>query len=179
MIVVVGGPPGSGKTTLAERLAAARGHVLVSAGQTFRRMAADRGLDLAAFGAKAEQDHGIDRELDGRVLEDVLRHDARGDDVVVDGRIQAHLLRERGIPCLKVWVDAPLDVRVARISQREGKDVAEVRRELQERERSERVRYQAIYGIDLRETRIYDLVIDSSDKTPEEVAALVRARVDG
>src|SRR5881409_3192268 len=61
MILVIGGPPGSGKTTVAERWAAARGAVLVSAGTRFRAMAKARGLGLEALGRAAERDPSIDR----------------------------------------------------------------------------------------------------------------------
>ncbi|OGS61112.1 MAG: hypothetical protein A3K59_04470 [Euryarchaeota archaeon RBG_19FT_COMBO_69_17] len=179
MIVVIGGPPGGGKTTAAERFAAAHGYVLVSAGLLFREMARDAGMDLAAFGRKAESDASIDRELDGRVLERVLREDSLGHDVVVDGRIQAQLLSERRVPCLKVWIDAPLEVRAKRIAGREGKAVDVAMREIADRGRSERSRYRSIYGIDLDDTQVFDLLIDSSDKAPDEIVALVASRVDG
>jgi len=179
MIVVSGGPPGSGKTTAAERFAKARGFVLVSAGALFRKMASDRGLDLEALGRKAEEDPSIDRELDERVLAEILRRDSLGEDVVVDGRIQAHLLSQRRVPCLKMWIDAAPEVRAERIAGREGKDLGVVRRELAERERSERARYKGIYGIDLADLRAYDLVIDSSDRTPDEIVGLLTSQVAG
>ncbi|TLZ82168.1 MAG: cytidylate kinase [Methanobacteriota archaeon] len=179
MILVIGGPPGSGKTTVAERWAAARGSVLVSAGMRFRAMAKERGLSLEAFGRAAEGDPSIDRALDAAVLSEIRTHVAEGRDVVVDGRIQAYLLVKEQIPCLKVLIDAPLAVRAKRIAGREGTTVEEAKREILSRERSERIRYKSIYGIDVGDTRIFDLVIDSRARTPDEVIAKIAARVGG
>lgn len=179
MIIAIGGPPGSGKTTVAERFANAHGYVLVSAGMMFRQMAQANGADLAEFSREAERDHQIDRELDRRVLEEIMRQDAFGSDVIVDGRIQGHLLAQRKIPCLKAWIDAPFEIRAGRIAGREGKPVEIARKEIANREASERARYKAIYGIDLSDTTVFDLVIDSSDKTPDEIVALVWSRVAG
>lgn len=179
MIVVVGGPPGSGKTTVAERFAKAHAYAFVSAGAVFRAWARDRGMGLAEFGALAQKDYEIDRALDRHVFEETLRLDAVGRDVVVEGRIQAYLLTERRVPCLKVLINARPDVRARRIGGREGKSPAVARKEITERERSERTRYKAIYGIDVADRSVYDLVIDSSEKTPDEVVAAIAARVGG
>src|SRR2546428_14145653 len=111
MILVIGGPPGSGKTTVAERWAAARSYVLVSAGTKFRAMAKERGMSLEAFGRAAEKDPMVDRALDAAILAEIRKYDAAGGNVVVDGRIQGHLLsKERG-PWLKALVDTALDLR--------------------------------------------------------------------
>lgn len=179
MIIAIGGTPGSGKTTVAERVAKAHGYVLVSAGAMFREMAAAGGMDLEGYGREAERDHSIDRELDRRVLEEVLRMDTFGNDVIVDGRLQGYLLGQRGVPCLKVWIDAPLDVRAERVAGREGKSVRAAKEAIGRREKSERIRYKAIYGIDIHRMKDADLVIDSSAKTPDEIAALIRSRVEG
>lgn len=179
MILAIGGPPGSGKTTVAERWAAARGYVLVSAGMKFRAMAKERGMSLEAFGRAAEADPEIDRTLDGAVLAQIRAKEAAGANVVADGRIQAYLLSQRGMPCVKVLIDAPVAVRAERIAGREGKTVKEAMREILSREKSERVRYKAIYGIDLRDMRVFDLVIDSGGKTPDEIVGMIAARVEG
>jgi len=179
MILVIGGPPGSGKTTVAERWAAARGSVLVSAGMRFRAMAKERGLSLEAFGRAAERDPNIDRALDKAVLSEIQERVTEGRDVVVDGRIQAYLLEKEKIPCLKVLIDAPLAVRAKRIAGRERTTVKEAKREILARERSERIRYKAIYGIDVGDTRVFDLVVDSRDRTPDEIVAMIAAQVGG
>jgi len=178
MIVAIGGPPGSGKTTVAERFAEAHAYALVSAGAKFRELAKRRGLSLDAFGMAAEADPEIDRALDRAVLEEILRQDAAGRDVVADGRLQAPLLAQRRVPCLKVLIDAPLAVRAKRIAGREGKDVKVAEREIVARETSERRRYKVIYGIDLADTSVYDVVIDSRDKTPDRIVELVWLRVE-
>src|SRR5439155_1370793 len=95
-----------------------------------------------------------------------------------DGR-PASLLGTEKTPCLKVLIDAPLAVRAKRIASREATTVEDAKREILARERSERIRYKSIYGIDVGDTRIFDLVIDSRDRTPDEIVAMIAARVRG
>src|SRR2546422_11284211 len=99
MILVIGGPPGSGKTTVAERWAAARGPVLVSAGTRFLAIAKERGLSLEALARAAERDPSLDRALDKAVLSENPSHVAKGRDIVAVGRIQADLRAKEKIPC--------------------------------------------------------------------------------
>lgn len=169
MIVAIGGPPGSGKTTAAELYAKTYGTRFVSGGRLFREMAAERGMDLVAFGAYAERHHEVDRRLDEIVLAAVRRGLLEGRDVVVDGRIQAHLLAQANVPAYAVLVTAPLDVRAKRVGDREGKSEKHALDEILARERSERDRYRAIYRIDLEDVRVYQLEIDSSELRPEAI----------
>ena len=177
MIVAISGPPGSGKTTVAERFAWAHGYEMISAGTLFRERAKDFGMSLERFGRYAEEHPDVDRELDGEVIRRVREATGSGKGVVVDGRLQPWLLEKHGIPCFKVLIDAPLDVRAERIAGREGKSIKEAKKEIRERERSERTRYSKVYGIDVRDTSAFDLVVDSSDKTPEAVVATLEERV--
>lgn len=169
MIVAIGGPPGSGKTTAATQFAAEFGFVLVSGGRLFREMAAERGMGLAAFSAYAETHHDVDRQLDAMVLAAVRDAALAGRDVVVEGRIQPHLLARNEPRPFTVLITAPIDVRAKRIAEREGKSERRALDEILARESSERKRYRAIYGIDLDDVTVYALVLDSSDLRPEAI----------
>jgi predicted cytidylate kinase len=176
MIVTIGGPPGSGKTTVARQLASDCNLFLITSGNIFREMAERSKMSLEDFGRFSETDERVDIELDEKVIDEVKER-SKDKDVVVDGRLAAHMVERKGLKAFKVWIDAPLDVRVGRIAGREGKSLDRVRNEIMERERSERARYERIYGIDLTDTAIYDLTIDSRDITPKEVVGVIREKV--
>ncbi|NLX48548.1 MAG: AAA family ATPase [Methanospirillum sp.] len=169
MRVTVSGPPGSGTTTLARLLAGRTGLRLISAGEVFRGLAAERGLDLAAFGALAETDPGIDRLIDERQREIA----AETDDIVVEGRLSGHMVEHAD---LRVWLQAPLGVRVRRVMEREaGADLAAAEAETAEREACEARRYLQYYGIDIHDLLPYDLVLNSDRFGVDALGAIVLA----
>src|SRR5437867_12774993 len=135
MIVAVSGPPGSGKTTVAERIAKTHRYELVSVGALFRERADDFSMSLEKFGRYAEGHPVIDQELDANALRRVGALMKEGKDVVVDGRLQPWLLKKNGIPCLTDPIDAPFGVRADRIAGREGKSLDQSKKALRERER--------------------------------------------
>ena len=163
MIITIGGPPGSGKSTTAVHLSDRLGIRAVCAGRIFRAMARERGLSLAEFGMLAQTQWDIDRELDERVLAEACG------DVILEARLSGLLLGINDIDTFRVYIVAEPHIRAARIGAREHKDPAQALAEMEERERSEALRYKEIYGLDIWDTSIYDLIIDSSDMTPEEV----------
>ena len=61
-------------------------------------------------------------------------------------------------------------MRAERVAAREGLTVERALADNVERERVERARYLALYGIDIEDTSIYDLVLDSAALSPSELA---------
>jgi cytidylate kinase len=57
--------------------------------------------------------------------------------------------------------------------KREQGDVETRKKEISTREKSEATRYKKYYGIDIRDTSIYDIIINTSDKTPEEILEII------
>ncbi|PHP46137.1 cytidylate kinase [Methanosarcinales archaeon ex4572_44] len=171
MKITISGLPGSGTSTIAGMLADHMGLNLVSAGETFRRLAAEYNMSLEEFGVLAERDPEIDMRLDMEQKRMALEHEG----ILLEGRLAGHFTEDAD---LRVWLDAPLRVRAARISKREGKRVAHTIDETIKREECESNRYKEYYQIDLNDHTIYDLIIDTSKHTPEEITAIILREIE-
>lgn len=170
--ITVGGLPGSGTTTACRNLRERLGLPYIYAGHIFRGMAQEANMTLAEFGRYCEDHPEVDRELDARQLE-ILKHG----DVIVEGRLSGWLAIQNGITALTVWLWAPVDVRAARIVQREGGDPKHRRDEMLEREFSEAKRYRTFYGMDIQDQEQYDLVVETHTRTPEQVVEAILERL--
>jgi predicted cytidylate kinase len=165
MIITLGGLPGSGKTTVARILADSLNMEYINAGDIFRNLAAKKGMTLEEFGFFAERNPNIDKAIDKKLLEI-----ARRDNVILEGRLAGIMLELNDLEALKVWLEAPLEVRVERISGRDTKSPEASLADTQIREKSEWDRYYNIYHVDIRDLDVYNMVIQTQDRTPEDIA---------
>ncbi|MEZ0289706.1 MAG: (d)CMP kinase [Sulfolobales archaeon] len=154
IVIVVSGPPGSGKSTLARKLAERLGLRYHSTGELFRRIAREKGLDVALLDELARRDPSIDLEIDRIAREEALRGN-----VVIDAHIGGWLLRD--VSDLSIYVTASLEKRVERVAKRDRKDLEEARREVLSRERATRERFKEIYNINMNDLSVFDIVINT------------------
>ncbi len=166
--ITISGLPGTGKTTVAKLLENRLGLRYVYSGEIFRRLAKKYNMPLEEFGLYCESHREIDEELDAYQLE-VLR---KGN-VIVEGRIAGWIAYRNKLPAVKILLDASLVVRAKRIVKRERGDIDKRKQEILQREQCEATRYRTYYGIDVKDTSIYDLIVDTGDKSPEQIVDII------
>jgi predicted cytidylate kinase len=173
MRITISGPPGSGKTTVCRRLSEMLSIECVISGEVFRQMAKNHDLSLAEFGELAKNDPSYDRMLDDRMLEIARENDT----IILEGRLTAYMLTRHGLEAFKVYLDADMQERASRISNREEIPVEIALERIKERERCEAARYLEYYGIDISDQSVYDLVLDTTNIPAEKVADIILDKV--
>ena len=112
MQITVSGLPGSGTTTTSRLLAEYYELELISSGEAFRKIAREKGMSLAEFGAMAEKDPSIDLAIDKNQRAIVRSQE----NLILESRLAGHMAKD--VPnVLKIWIKAPLPVRVKRIHE--------------------------------------------------------------
>lgn len=171
--ITISGTPGSGKSTVAQLLEKHLGIPYVYSGMIFRTLAQKYNMSLEDFGKYCETHEEVDRELD----DEQLRILKKGN-VIVEGRLAGWLAHKHKVSAYTVFIDADIDVRAARIAEREKGTIAQRKQEMLARERSEVLRYKTYYNIDLNDHSIYDLVIDSSKIPAEKIVATILKHIE-
>ncbi|SFR55286.1 (d)CMP kinase [Halogeometricum limi] len=172
MLLTVSGPPGAGKSTTVATLAEAFGLEHISGGDIFRELAAERDMTAVEFNRLAEEDDQIDRDLDRRLRTIAVERD----DVLLESRLAGWLAGDAAD--IRLWLDAPLDVRATRIADREDKSVETAREETRAREESEALRYHEYYNIDIGDHSIYDITLNTARWSEEDVPDILTAAVE-
>ncbi len=154
-IIAVSGPHGSGKSTAARKVAEELNYEYISAGELFRNMADNANMNLEEFSKKAELQEEIDRFIDEKTVEIAQSKD----NIVIDAQLGGWMLKDTAN--MLVYITAPFDTRIDRITQREIKSSEQARQETKTREESEKGRYQKLYNIDISDLTIYDIILNS------------------
>jgi CMP/dCMP kinase len=168
------GLPGSGTSTGGARPAARLGVDRLDGGAVFRALAGELGMDLAVFSEHAESNPAIDVALDER-----LAQRARAGGVLLESRLAGWIATKEELDAVRVWIACDEDERARRVGTRDGLDQATALRANRAREASEHRRYQAVYGIDLTDLSIYDVILDSTATGPDALVDAVVAAVEG
>ncbi|AEV30974.1 cytidylate kinase [Sphaerochaeta pleomorpha str. Grapes] len=168
MRIAISGKSGCGNTTVSTLVSQALDYPLINF--TFRNLANEKHMDFWDFCKLAEQSDEYDKELDTRQVEMAMAQK----DCVLGSRLAIWMLEQAD---LKVYLTASAQERASRVYKREGGSFEERLAQTMMRDKNDSARYQRIYGIDNSDTAFADLVIDTSDKDPIQVAKIIIAEV--
>lgn len=147
----------------------------VSAGDFMRQMASERGMTILEFSRSAEDRESIDTEIDARTVQLAQESDS----FVMDARLGWHFIPES----FKVFLEVTPKVAAQRIyaaqrgSEKENRSLEDTRKAIELRTESERRRYLKYYELDYSDHAHYDLVVDTSDLTIEQVVQHILAEL--
>ena len=164
--ITIFGLAGTGNSTAGKILQSRTGYSFVSTGLIFRSMAEKQGLSLAELEVLSNSDDTYDRELDRQTEEYGTSHD----NFIFDSRLAWYFIPDS----FKVKLDCDFDTRTQRISEREGKDIEQVRVETTSRENLITERYKKYYGIeDFSNNKNFDFIVDTKVNNKDQVVDLI------
>lgn len=173
-IITIAGTLGSGKSSTAKAVAAQLGYKHFSSGDLFRKIAADRGLSVEEMNITAEIQRDIDHQVD-TLLQSMNDTES---DLVIDSRMAWHWMPDS----FKVFLTLDSETAAARIFAQiksggrvseHGESQEEVLASIKRRLASEQKRYFDLYGVDPRDPKNFDLVIDTKENDLQTVIAAV------
>lgn len=169
--ITLSGELGSGKSTVANYLIGKMPFKIVSAGLLFRQLAAKHGMSAKEFNQFIENDPKYDHYVDDTMAE-LGRTDEK---IIFDSRMAWHFVPSS----FKIYLYVDVDTATERIFNDVGRvsesysDKATARKEIVERRQSEILRYQNFYHCNLDNYSNYDLIVDTSHASRDEVNELV------
>ena len=171
--LLLSGLSGTGSTTAAKRIAADFNLKYVYGGQIFRNMAQDRGISLEDLGKLLERDQETECEIDRQLVELGLRNE----DILIESRTVGWIF-PKDVPSIRIWLTCDLEERLNRVERREHH--AHSRENLLQREESDNRRYAALYGIEPDDFSPFDLVLDTThlsvDQVVDQIEGFLRYR---
>ncbi|BCU70664.1 (d)CMP kinase [Stygiolobus caldivivus] len=168
MIIIISGPPGSGKSSVAKILSTTLSVEYISAGMLFRKIAEERGVSLVELNKMAEKDFEIDKAIDMELLSLVSGNNKN---LVIESHIAGWLFHN--FSDLTVYLTAPLITRARRVASRDKIPESEALDQIIKREESHKDRFFRYYGIDLSDLTVFDLVINTENISPNSIADII------
>lgn len=175
-IITITGEAGSGVSTVTRELAEALDYRRFSAGGLFRNIARQKNMTVEQLNDYASRNHVIDREIDT-----LIRRLGEGSEIVLDARLGYYWIHDS----FRVYLQVDPDIAARRIykeiseGERHEEGAATIDQttiNLARQTESAKKRYFHDYGVDINNTRPFDLIINTDDKTPNEVVALIKTR---
>lgn len=173
MIITISGMPGSGKSTVAKLLAQRLRYKHYSLGDLRGKMAMERGLTIDELNELGKREDWTDREPD----EYQKKLGEKEDNFVIDSRLGFYFIPHS----FKLFIDVDPRVAAERIFKNQRPDekpcktVGELESRLAARAAHDDERCGQYYKTSFQDRAQYNLVLNSTDHTPDEIVEQILA----
>lgn len=174
-IIALSGELASGKGTVSKLLAKELDYTIYRNGEYARKLAKEKGLDITSFNSYLAEHPEIDRQIEKSAAE----YAEVNDNFIIDARLGWYAVPNS----FKVYLTINIDIAAQRAfydpNRKETEcfeTIEEQKADMIKRYELENDRYFKLYGIHKEDKSNYDLVIDTSYKTPEEITNEILAK---
>ena len=172
-IISLGGELASGKGTVSKILMKELNFGVYKNGDYFRKLARDKGMDITTFNEYVKEHPEIDKQVEYSAAE----YAKTNDNFIIDARLGWYAVPQS----FKVYLKVDINVAAKRAfedkerkSSENFETIEEQKLDLEKRYKLENERYFNVYGVRKEDESNYDLVIDTTALTPQEVADKIR-----
>jgi len=178
MLFSITGKLGSGKSTVCNLLKDRYGFEIYSTGAFQREVARSMGITTLELNKRLREDPSLDYVIDDKVKQ--LSIEKAEEKLIFDSRMAWHF----AVKSFKIFLTIePCEAaRRVMLNQRGCEefyaDEQEACDKLIERSRVEQARFLQIYGVDYYDFNNYDLIVDTTARTPEQIIEIIMNAYD-
>jgi len=181
IVICICGMAGSGKSTVAKKLAEKYGLKYYSGGDALKALAIEKGYkpvekgwwespEGLSFLENRDKNPEFDKAVDKKLLEV-----AEQGNVILDSWTMPWLLKKG----FKIWLEASPRKRAERVAKRDGISIEKALEALKSKEEKTKAIYKKLYGFSLGEDFTpFHLILDTDNLTAEEVFQTLTAVLD-
>ena len=172
-IIALSGDLASGKGSTSRILMKELNYGIYRNGEYFRKLAKEKGMDITQFNEYVKDHPEIDIQTEKSAGEYAKTHD----NFIIDARLGWYAVPES----FKVYMTVDIDVAAKRAFNDQDRKssecfdtVEEQKADIEKRYKLENERYWNLYQVRKDDMSNYDLVIDTTELTPQETADIIR-----
>lgn len=171
-IISLSGELASGKGAVSEVLMKQLNYTIYRNGDYFRQLGKEMGMDVTSFNVYVENHPEIDRRIEYSATEYAKTHD----NFIIDARLGWYAVPESFKVYLKVDINEA--ARRAFYDQKRKSSemfatLEEQKADMEKRYQLENERYYKLYNVRKEDESNYDIVIDTTNMSPQEVADII------
>lgn len=171
-IITITGDHASGQGTLSNRLQEKLGYEIYRNGQYVRKLASEKGMTISEFQVYLNEHPDLDRQIEKSATIYASEHD----NLIIDAKLGWYAVPES----FKVYLKVDIEVAVERAFNDAARKNTEpysskedAREQIKYRHTEETKRWIETYGANRDDMSNYDLVVDTTTLTPDEVCTKV------